>query len=570
MPKPQSLLIVLDVQGVVDVNELKALLDQEPRDVLCLSHFGALPYSRESAPAWSLYGAAVEKLTSRIRQIEAELGRSLDIYVGGRAPLPIFAHLGFSLQRFSGAHTVIQFDGNAWKLFPLSSPSVADAAPFFTRVTGLEGTKLASGRTAVFVDVGGRDPAINAFRDLIEGMDERIADVVELRTIRPSAVTPENACVLASDLVRELPRIPSAYPYSSGLVLFIAGPTVLAFAVGRALTTSVFPSVWLVNGAPPRFEFAYGLPYFRAREPQQVPDDESDQIARAAVRAALIASIDALKVELNVSDLPIESSAVASRLVNRLQALTYEDSTSNEFRLSITEQKLAFGRHLLEGLRIAPPELLHEFARLLVLHELWHVDQEILSSNYQEIGRAGVVLERLDYSADIFAIRSLFALTMRLDPAIDTGELRARLGRLLGAVLFGVEAFDRAVDPARIDPLAERRLRRYLVWHLQIVRARTIKTADDVFALLTSDVTVELAPLRGHLDERFDKIVTGATSSTEVFAVVNGRLARQSRRPGFDPEPVVDAIRSFNGALVELIMTNLVDSHRGVLVPWVI
>jgi hypothetical protein len=570
MPKPQSLLIVLDVQGVVDVGELKALLDQEPREVLRLSDFGAPPYSRESSPAWSVYGAAVEKLATRVQHIEREVGRALDIYAGGRAPLPLFAHLGFSLQRFGGAQTIIHFDGGAWKLFPVSAPPAPEASRFFTHVAGLEGTKRASGRAAVFIDVGGREPATDAFREIIEGMDERIADVVELRTKEPGAVTPENVATLASELVRELPRVPSVYPYSAGLVLFIAGPTVLAFAVGRALTRSVFPSVWLTNGAPPRYEFVYELPYFGGQEPRPVPDDESDRTARAAIRGALIASVEQLKAEIDGEDLGLDTRDVAVRLIDRLRALTYEDTASDEFRLSIVEQRLAFGRQLLEGLRIASPEMLAVFARLLVLHELWHVDQEILSSNYQAIGRAGVVLERLDYNADIFAVRTLFELSTRLDPATNTDELRARLGRLLEAVLFGVEAFDRAVDPARIDPLAERRLRRYLIWHLQVARARTVRTIEDVRRLLTSDVAVELAPLRGHLDERFDKIVTGATPATEVFVVVNGRLARQPKRPGFDPEPVADAIRSFNRSLVEEIMTNLVDSHRSVLVPWVI
>ena len=567
MPRPQSLLIVLDVQGVVDPGELQAVLEHEPREVLRLSDFGAPPYSRDSAPAWSLYGAAVEKLTSRVQELERNAGRTLDIYVGGRAPLPLFAHLGFTLQRFGGVQTIVHFDGDRWKLFPLSSP--ASDARFFTHLAGLEGTKRASGRAALFVDIGGREPAVDAVREVIEDAGDRLADVIEVRTVGPVVVNPENAAILASDLVRELPRIPSVYPNSSGLVLFIAGPTVLAFAIGRALTKSVFPNVWLTNGAPPRYEFVYELPYARTREPRPVPDSESDRAARTDIRNVLVASIEEFKAEIIAADLCLNDADIANRLVERMRALTDVDTDNNEFRLSITEQRLAFGRHLLDGLRIATPDTLKVFARLLVLHELWHVDQEILSSNYQEIGRAGVVLERLDYNADIFAIRTLFELSLRLEPTTDTQELRTRLGRLLDAVLFGVEAFDRAIDPARVDPLAERRLRRYLIWHLQIARARTIRNVEDARQLLESDVAVELAPLRGHLDERFDKIVTKATPATEVFVVVNGRLAREPKRPGFDPEPVVNAICTFNRSLVEEIMTNLVDSHRSVLAQWV-
>lgn len=569
MPKPQSLLIVLDVQGVVAADELKAALDQEPREVLRLSDFGAPAYAREAPPAWSLYGAALEKLAAQVHALQREAGQTFDIYVGGRAPLPLFVHMGFALQRFGGAQTVLHFDSGAWKLFPVSSPPPPSTPTFLAHVAGLGAVSRASGRAAVFIDVGGREPAIEAFRELIGGLDERLADVVELRTDGPANVTPQTSPALAGELVRELTRVPSAYPHSAGLVLFIAGPTVLAFAVGRALTTSIFPSVWLTNGAPPRYEFVYELPYAGAAEPRPVPDTENDLGARAEIRQTLVESIDALKADISAEDPQLDAPDVAKRLVDRLRALTYEDTTSNEFRLSITEQRLAFGQHLLEGLRIAAPEILKVFARLLVLHELWHADQEILSSNFQDIGRAGVVLERLDYSADIFAVRTLFEISMRLEPTTDTAELRARLAHLLEAVLFGVEAFDRAIDPLRIDRLAERRLRRYLIWHLQIARARTISTAADARLLLDSDVAVELAPLRGHLDARFDKVVTAATPATEVFVVVNGRLARQPKRPGFDPAPVLDAIRSFNRLLVEQVMTNLVDSHRSVLAPWV-
>lgn len=569
LPRPQSLLIVLDVQGTVDPDELKALLDQEPREILRLSEFGAPPYSTDSVP-WPLYGNAIEKLTERVREIEREVGRACEIYLGGRAPLALFVHLGFNLQRFGGAQTVIHFDRGAWKLFPVSSPPAQDASRFFTQVVGLEGTKRASGRTAVFIDVGGREPAIDAIQKMIEGTGERIADVVELHSEGAADITPENAAVVADNLVRELTRLPSVFPYSTGPAFFIAGPTVLAFTVGRSLTTSIFPSVWLTHGAPPNYEFVYQLPYASIRAPRALTDDESDREARARVRSDLIASIEQLKSEITVDDLKIENTEIALRLVTRLRALAYEDDEGGEFQLSIAEQRLSFGGHLLEGLRIATPEILKTFARLLVIHELWHVDQEILSSNFQEIGRAGLVLERLDYTADIFAVRTLFEISERLNPTTEVDELRTRLGHLINSVIFGIEAFDRATNPVRIDPLAERRLRRYLIWQLQLARAKTIRTTHDARRLLSSDVAVELAPVSGHLDTRFDKIVDRATSGTEVFVVVDGRLARQPKRPGFDPEPIVEAVRSFNRPFLEEIMTNLVDSHHRVVAPWVV
>ena len=59
--------------------------------------------------------------------------------------------------------------------------------------------------------------------------------------------------------------------------------------------------------------------------------------------------------------------------------------------------------------------------------------------------------------------------------------------------------------------LADRRLRRYLTWHLQRVRGETLTSAADFPVLLAPAVIVELAPISARLDRRFDRQVIGAT-----------------------------------------------------------
>jgi hypothetical protein len=78
-----------------------------------------------------------------------------------------------------------------------------------------------------------------------------------------------------------------------------------------------------------------------------------------------------------------------------------------------------------------------------------------------------------------------------------------------------MQAFDRSEQGDQIVRLAERRLRRYLIWHLQLCRARTITTRDDIDVLLGDRVIVEVAPLRGYRDSRYDKVASAGTEGSQ-------------------------------------------------------
>jgi hypothetical protein len=117
---------------------------------------------------------------------------------------------------------------------------------------------------------------------------------------------------------------------------------------------------------------------------------------------------------------------------------------------------------------------------------------------------------------------------------------------------FGIERFDILQHGNRIQHLAERRLRRYLTWYLQLARAETVTNLDDVRRLLAAVLTAELAPLAARIDARYDKEIVDAVAPTEFFAAVDGIVVRQGSRPGFDPGSLVEAVRTFNrGALVK-------------------
>lgn len=209
-------------------------------------------------------------------------------------------------------------------------------------------------------------------------------------------------------------------------------------------------------------------------------------------------------------------------------------------------------------------------AKLFILHELHHVEQRLNTGTYYEIGRAGVVLEAVDYHADAFALATLIdhEVARRGDsgvearPAIATACVEAHLRTL--------EAFDRAEQGDTIERLAERRLRRYLVWHLQRLRMRTLHAdAWSPGLALGAQLTVELAPLAGRLDARYDKLVDGPTSDTALFIALRGNLARVERSAGYDPAALVAAVRRYDWRAIEAPLAAALVMHRELLGAWV-
>lgn len=569
-----QVLVVVDVQGSVDPGELEALLPdrRDDRRSFSLRRDGGAPAVVRQGPDahpidWPRLGRAVELVAAKVR--EASEGRTLVLYAGGQGPLVVFAHLGYAVSKFNGEQWMIarREPGAPLELFRLSGGAAAPRLLVPRRLPAEPSP--ASGQVAIYVDVMQRGSDVK-FRDAIAGAGGHLAGVVELTPDEPLTVAPENAAQLAAELGFELSRLAGLYPHAAP-GLFIGGPIALAFAVGRAVNPTVVPAVTLYDHDRGAYQAAYSLPFQDRSEPA-LPTDAASIAARAAVEAALAAAILAMQSEIAEEDLAGALPDVRERrpFLHRLRALRYVGSTQSELSLSLTHGTFSFGAGLLEALRGGESEQQGRFARLLLLHELIHEHQGIRSTNYHDVGRAGVVLESIDFSADVLALRIATSSALRrlLGPAPAAGAVAAEVTRWLDAVLYGIQAFDRWQHGARIAELAERRLRRYLTWHLQRVRGETIESATHVESLLDTTVTVELAPVRARLDHRFDRLVLDATPSTELFAAVGGRLIRHGARPGFDPGALVEAVRRYDAAAIQAAMRFIVAEHRPLLVPW--
>ena len=528
---------------------------------------------------WDRLAGGVAAMAKDARELAKEAGSRLAFYALGRAPLPLFVQLGYTLNKFSGEVRVLNpYRGGEWLDYPTAPQQGGGGTPFF-EIHGLreagQRPNDANGVVAVYVSTIGAPTPTDAFQEALRRTRHNLAGVVEIVTRSAADVTPQNAGQVAAELASALPRVNDSYPRAEGTALFVAGPVQLAFMVGRALNFHAQRDISVMNfdrGGPdksPGYEVAVTLPLrVKARIPSAAPED---QLARRQALDVMIEAVSELKGALKKEDFPpAQTAATTRRHLTLLKDLEIErEAEGDAFGLSIVHRRMTVGRMLLDAIRGEPPDTIRRFAQLLVLHELYHDDQDVRTSNYAEIGRAGVVLEEIDFWADAFALDTLTAWDVRMGGPRAQADVRGRACAWIDAAISGIEAFDRLEQGTRIEKLYERRLRRYLIWHLQHERAATVRSRDDLRELFGDRLFAELAPLEGALDPRGDKVVDGALSGrTEAFAVVRGRLLRRGPRPGFEPSGLVEAVRQFDRAEIRRTLRVLVEEGRSVLAAW--
>ncbi|WP_437938419.1 hypothetical protein [Sorangium sp. So ce341] len=573
-----QILIAVDLYPAVSAAELRETLphEREDRRTLLLTEFGAprlAPPPDASPIDWPAVGSAVEKLVAEVHAIRGD--RPTVLFIGGRGPLAVFVHLGYLLSKFGGRQVVLNQPpgGGPWEHFAMEG-TAAEAPPLFDQLAGMPTADVpSSGRIGIYIDTAGRDTPKATFADLIKEEGDHVAGIVKLRSSAPLRLTPKDVPALVLQLTQFLSQAPARYPDRSGVSLFVGGPAQVAFAVGRAINpTVVGKDIWLTEYRAPRYERVYSLPFNPRREPA-IPRGAEDVNARRDVLDAMADGIADLKKFLEPKHLPdgILPDSERERFIARLQKLDQARQARDDdaFELRALEGHYTLGEGLLEALRRSTPQEQQDFAKLLLLHELVHDWQTLRSTNHLAVGRACFVLEQVDCAADAFAVRALMNMELDTGGPKARAQVRDRLRHWLRMVLHGISSFDIMEHGSKIEQLAERRLRRYLIWHLQLARAATVSDASHVDAMLRPALSVELAPLAGKIDtERHEKVVTRALPDTELFCAVGGYLVRQARRPGFEPGALVDAVRTYAYEPIQKAMVFLVDEHRAKLAPW--
>ncbi len=511
---------------------------------------------------------AVASTEQRARSDTGHLGAQRSWTIHGHCPLPLFSQIGFHLSAWAKPITLInRRKESQWDVIRLESEATPHGI-FFDVTSGLEHTSDASGPVAVFISTMGNRAPREELRSFVGDDGGSLAGIVELTTSAPAVLTAENAPLATMEVAAAFSRIAALYPYSltRGLYAFVAGPATLACIAGRAVNPNIMRQAHFAHFESGRYVRGITVPL--AGRPRRTADFSADAIAsRSRVLLVARSAVDQLRDTLTLGHLTTgmqfaPENAATQQLLKELEHSA--EPTVEAFELKLETRQLGFGIDLLDALRDVSEAGIQDVTRHLLVHELYHSSQALWHANYRQIGRAGSVLEEIDYWADVYAIQVL--AHWRAD---TTGiELHEAITSEIGNVISGISIFDRAEHGTRIDVLFERRLRRYLIWCLQLARSQTLRVAKNVPPFFSARLIAELAPLVGHLDPRHDKIVHRATRDTELFIYCDGKLVRVPGDANVSPHAFVELVRAFDTTGVVAAMTRIVGAHTDDLAPW--
>lgn len=585
-----QILIVVDVYPGVSEEQLEKMLPPERKrlEILRLSEFGAprLDEPPRTKPVdWFAMGDAIEKVAVRVHEFQdAARPHSTVLYVGGRAPLAAFVHLGFLFTKSVQNIVVLNTPhaGGPWEPFSMDAPPTNMVThEIFDKVIGFpDEPSSTTGRVGFVVDSGRRskEPTepTEPFATFIEQHKDPVGTILQLRTWEPLVVTDVKMPAIVRQFAQRMSSLAHLFPRRRGLALFVAAPTQVAFAMGRAMSPNpLCGDVWLTEYLKEKnaYEKVYSLPYVPRLE-MEIPRTPDAILARERVFQNILDALADLQAHVDVQHVPdkLLSNDERARFVKRLRKLKIARESIDEqpFQLRVLEGECHIGAGILQALVRSTTQQQKDFAKLLLLHEVVHDWQALRNTNHPNIGRAGFVLEHIDYLADMFAVRTLVNVDLHRGGLDVQENMRRRVEHWLDMVLHGIAAFDRAEQgDDKMERLAERRLRRYLLWHVQRARARTIENVAHFESMMTSALTVELAPLTGWIDaKRWEKMVRGSLPDTELCIAIDGRLIRESRRAGFEPEVLVDAVRAYDRERIQKEVYAVVDQYRAILMAW--
>lgn len=546
-----------------------------------LTSHGATPLRRDTGGAvsgWTGIGPALDRAAAEVRESGQREGEC-PVYVGGNAPMAVFLMIGLHLGPWAKSVFALQQPRDyPAQRFAMQAPTRSRTPElFFDRVEGLSSPSRARGPVSLYVSLAG-DEESAPLDDYMRAHYPAQAGCVTLSTRARRTLSTRNIGQVMLELRKHLQDLRAQYGGATGLVIAVNGAWPLALAVGQCINHKQFSFIEAVN-----FEGGAYRKALRFGEEEQAPPpplsaEPADQLARAKVLSALREAVESFRRELEPEALRVPAGlmlderaaeAVLAELRSNLSGLRVQNKPGEGgFQMSVDRGELSFGAALLEALRGVDEAQLVILGPLFVLHELYHVAQRLGGAGYRGVGRAGFVLEEVDFWADAFALYNVSAHRIREGGRSAERDPASPAVAAIDAHIAAMEAFDRMESGDKLHQLPERRLRRYLIWHLQRCRARTLRTPDALRALYDERLLVELAPLKGFINPEQDKVVEGADSSTQLFAALSGRLIRRPNLPqNFNPAALVDAVRCFDHAKLREAMDYLVEAERELLVP---
>lgn len=457
---------------------------------------------------WSEAFSEHERFAAALLKREAELQLDhLPVHIFGCAPLALMLELASRLPR-RPVCVYQQAQDGSWSLGydRMTAPATDD----FFQVEGLPtGRQGGRGHVLLVVEV------TRAIRDNVRSKvsawlpEASILTTVCLRPVAgpsPTAVQNPGQVARAAAQFREvLDKLHELLEGAESVVLAIDAPVSFAAALGTAVN--------------PTTQHPLALLHFNAD--RQLYDRVHVIRARRAVAQRVPTADD----KLNATRVLREVQRVHKELVTWLkepeQQPFVEHIDGQAYLRSEIEDEPAYERtplfrhgagkwkldwELLLGLsalreRLQSQEDWKECLRLFLIHEAYHVRQGGLTSyNYRGIGRAGIVLEAADYDADAVGVEVALAWRKAKQGGTvkDVGQVRT-----LESIVWNSLEILRVFEPERpVRELAERRLRRYLIWlfHAGRFSALASRSPEVEVREELERVTVELVGLPAFRD----------------------------------------------------------------------
>lgn len=596
MSAPDQFILLLDVDAEVDQEGILNCVPDKRRNrhIIKLSDCG---YQKKQNIAqnvprnqlnWSMLGAAIRTMREQLNNAIIKDGQPKEVYIAGSAPLSVFFAVSMELDADTMRIMSLQQRKGvpgAWDVFDFGPTSASDCLPFQSGGVNLEAPAEGTGRLAIFVSTQVPNPPREAIRNAIQAHGENLLGIVHLVASEPILLNSDNIGNFLAKIRDFLVKLTTLYPHRTGISLFMAGPSSLAIAVGIAVN----PHIFFSSGKTIDLNEYIAGPYDRVMSvpiavssPAQVPSDAESKLLRSKALGGIKQGIKQLKKQLNKESFFLpkgfaldhndqDGNILKNKIFDRLQALRLPTEPSSEiFEIDVLSDVLNIGDNLLHPLIEINQDVLSRLGQLFILHEIIHDDQGISSLNYQGIGRSGIALEDVDFWADAFAIGTAVLNYINQNGPAAVEASSEILIKYIDSHLEAMQAFDCMEQGTKmLRIMSERRMRRYLIWYIQRARAAAVKNPDHIRSLLNYRIFAELAPLRGHLDDRYDKIVDGFTQDTCFTVAFGGKLKRISALPqNFGPAQMVDAIRNFDIEKIQQLSKFVVNDAKSILINW--
>jgi hypothetical protein len=400
---------------------------------------------------------------------------------------------------------------------------------------------------------------------------EPMGGFIKLSTSHTLHTEQQSPAAITHELRDFWSAVSDRFPRHDGIALFFDGPGHLAYALGHSLKRGLPNTpVWLTHYRHPAHERVYSLPFVQGLN-IAAPSTIHDEAARQRVFSTMAAAIVELQRQLDPQHLPADTFREPERmeLMSRLSSLEPCRKPNQALPCRLLQGQFLLGDALLQAHCNSSAKQQQNIATLLVLRELFFHFHGGRNNHHDDESPSGLVLEQFALLADSFALRTLINLTFGIHPPESPAMVHRVAEDWIGNLLHGMEAFDQFVHGPKITQLTERRLRAYLVWHLQLARSRTVRKPSHVHELLAPPIFVELAPLATRSDAaRYEQHILRASEKTELFCAADRHIIRMPRRPGFDPSALVEAVRTYARTPIQSAMTALTQEYRQQLVPW--